>query len=222
MEYNSRTSGQRLSELREAARLTQEKLAEELGTNKQNVCHWEKGTRIPVHQAVWLADRFHVTLDYLYGVNNDQNPYAKDVTEYTGLSPQSAKVLHDLPSAYGDRCVEMLNALISSDSFSATLAQLGYLSDRAKALAEKEPIPQGQQIAAQVELQNSVDAAAGFGVVVTGIDALYYEADRVLRWMRRWIADACGIRDAEYAIAEKARAEAAKEAKAVRKANKQK
>lgn len=209
MQYDPHVCAGRLRDLREQSpnKVSQTDLAGDLGVFKQAVSRWENGnTGIPIDSAFIIADRFHVTLDYLYGRSDDKNPQAEGITEYTGISPQAAKVLHDLPIFFSADCVAILNDLILSDNFPAMLMRLAYLQKRSAELAESDVAPQEKQLRQVARLQKQVDADCGFGVVVTGINALYYEAEGILREVRRWIANACGITEAECAIAEKTKA----------------
>lgn len=209
MEYSAHESGKRLSALRQQPpkKQTQEDIAERFGVSTQAVSRWERGeVNIPIDVAFDLADTYHVTLDFLYGRSDKKNPQAEDVTEYTGISPQAAKVLHDLPEAFGADTVEILNSLILSDGFSAMLLRLAYLRKRAEKLSQSDFLPQKEQIRQAMQLQKKVDADCGFGVVITGVNALHIEAESIVRAVRQWISAACGISDAEFTIAEKSRA----------------
>jgi transcriptional regulator with XRE-family HTH domain len=60
--------GQRLHELRQAAGLTQEKLARKADVGTDAVRNWEKGRRTPgLDMAIKLADALECTLDELVG-----------------------------------------------------------------------------------------------------------------------------------------------------------
>ncbi len=63
--------GERLKELRENAHLTQTQLAERIHTTKSAISYYEKLERSPSPDVlVRLADAFHVTTDYLLGIQN--------------------------------------------------------------------------------------------------------------------------------------------------------
>ena len=199
MNYSTAECGKRLTLLRKAVHdgLSQADVAQSIGVTAQAVCKWEKGKgNIPPDAAFAIADEFHVTLDYLYGKSDSMNPQAEGVTSYTGISPQAAKVLHDLPDNFGADCVQILNDLILSDGFPVT-----------------RPLQQNDEIQHSVQLQKRVDEECGFGVVITGVRALYYEAELVSQAVKKWIVRACGIADAEFAIAEKSKAAHAAEMK---------
>lgn len=60
----------RLKELREACHMTQEKLAEHVGSSKSSISYYESGKREPdIAMLRQLAQYFHVTVDYLIGVS---------------------------------------------------------------------------------------------------------------------------------------------------------
>lgn len=216
MDYDLQICAKRLRELREQSpnRLTQKCLADKLGVFKQAVSRWESGDGgLPIDKAFLVADEFHVTLDYLYGRSAEKNPQSENTTQYTGISPQAAKVLHDLPGNFGADCVEILNDLILSDGFPVMLQRLSYLRKRAAVIENTRPLQQNDEIQRSVQLQKRVDEECGFGVVITGVRALYYEAELVSQAVKKWIVRACGIADAEFAIAEKSKAAHAAEMK---------
>jgi transcriptional regulator with XRE-family HTH domain len=60
--------GDRISHLRETAKLTQEELANRLGITRAALSHYETGRREPDYETlVKFADFFEVSLDYLVG-----------------------------------------------------------------------------------------------------------------------------------------------------------
>ena len=62
------TYGERLKALRTAKGLTQQQLAQALGTTKQNICFIETGKNMPgTRLMLALADFFDVSLDYMFG-----------------------------------------------------------------------------------------------------------------------------------------------------------
>ena len=63
---------ERLKELREEKRLSQNELAKAVGLGQSSIAHWEKPDRIPNAEAVAiLAKYFQVSADYLLGLSND-------------------------------------------------------------------------------------------------------------------------------------------------------
>ena len=66
--------GAKLVQLRKEAGLTQQEVANQLGVTKGTVANYEQGIRCPSNDAlVKLADVFHVTVNYLLGLENEQN-----------------------------------------------------------------------------------------------------------------------------------------------------
>ncbi|MDF8369896.1 helix-turn-helix transcriptional regulator [Weissella paramesenteroides] len=58
----------RLKELRKAKGLSQQQLADEFETNRQNISLYEKGDREPnIATLIKLANYFDVSVDYLIG-----------------------------------------------------------------------------------------------------------------------------------------------------------
>lgn len=63
---------QRIKELREQSGLTQTELAKKMGVTRSSVNGWEMGISIPsIMKLVELALFFHVTTDYLLGMENE-------------------------------------------------------------------------------------------------------------------------------------------------------
>ncbi len=61
----------RIKELREKSGLTQTELAKKMGVTRSSINGWEMGISIPsVMKLVELAMFFHVTTDYLLGMEN--------------------------------------------------------------------------------------------------------------------------------------------------------
>lgn len=62
---------ERIRELRTAKRVSQVELAQRLGITKQCVSNWENNNIQPsLEMLVKLADFFHVSTDYLLGLDN--------------------------------------------------------------------------------------------------------------------------------------------------------
>lgn len=65
---NYETMAANLKVLRTESGLTQAGIAEILGVNKTTVMRWETGDTLPdVRTIMWYADRFDVSLDWLFG-----------------------------------------------------------------------------------------------------------------------------------------------------------
>ena len=65
--------GQRLLGLREEAELTQQQVAEAIGSTQQKISNYEKGTVEPdCDTLVLLADLFKTTVDYMLGRSNQR------------------------------------------------------------------------------------------------------------------------------------------------------
>ena len=82
--------GQRINELRIALGWSQVQLAEKLNISKQTVSNWENENIQPsIEMLVRLSKLFHVSTDYLLGINNVQainvdglpNPFIAHLTQ---------------------------------------------------------------------------------------------------------------------------------------------
>lgn len=68
MDDYSKIVGRNIRDLRIRFRLTQAALAYDIGCTEQSIRHWENGRGIPVgYYLPLIADRFHVSIDYLFG-----------------------------------------------------------------------------------------------------------------------------------------------------------
>lgn len=72
--------GQRINELRNAMGWSQVQLAEKLSISKQTVSNWENENIQPsIEMLVRLAKLFHVSTDYLLGLDNAQTINVEDL-----------------------------------------------------------------------------------------------------------------------------------------------
>ena len=70
----------RLKELRQEKKLTQQELADEIGVTKRTYIYWEKGERqIKPEKAQQLADYFGVSVGYLLGYIDDSEIYDDEI-----------------------------------------------------------------------------------------------------------------------------------------------
>ena len=70
----------RLKELRQEKKLTQQELADEIGVTKRTYIDWEKGERqIKPEKAQQLADYFGVSVGYLLGYIDDSEIYDDEI-----------------------------------------------------------------------------------------------------------------------------------------------
>ena len=74
--------GEKLKELRKAQKLTQRELAERLNVAKSVVSYYESGDRFPSYDVLIKISRtFHVTTDYLLGVERKRMIDVSDLSE---------------------------------------------------------------------------------------------------------------------------------------------
>lgn len=74
--------GEKLKELRKAQKLTQRELAERLNVAKSVVSYYESGDRFPSYDVlIKIARTFHVTTDYLLGVERKRMIDVSDLSE---------------------------------------------------------------------------------------------------------------------------------------------
>lgn len=71
-----------IKELRERAGLSQSALAKKVGVTRSAVNAWEMGLSIPTTQYVAeLAQLFHVSTDYMLGLDNTESIYIDNLTD---------------------------------------------------------------------------------------------------------------------------------------------
>ena len=74
MKYN-----ERIRELREDNRLTQQKIPELLHIGQRTYADYESGkTRIPIDNILILAEFYNVSMDYITGASNIKTEYPKE------------------------------------------------------------------------------------------------------------------------------------------------
>ena len=87
-----------IKSLRETAGLSQSALAKRLGVTRSSVNAWEMGLSIPTAQyIVELSQLFHVSTDYLLGLNNTQAIYIDR------LSQEVKQILYSLIHYFQDK-----------------------------------------------------------------------------------------------------------------------
>ena len=87
-----------IKSLRETAGLSQSALAKRLGVTRSSVNAWEMGLSIPTAQyIVELSQLFHVSTDYLLGLNNTQAIYIDR------LSQEEKQIVYSLIHYFQDK-----------------------------------------------------------------------------------------------------------------------
>ena len=87
-----------IKSLRETAGLSQSALAKRLGVTRSSVNAWEMGLSIPTAKSiVELSQLFHVSTDYLLGLNNTQAIYIDR------LSQEEKQILYSLIHYFQDK-----------------------------------------------------------------------------------------------------------------------
>jgi len=209
--FDKSITARRIRTARESMEWSQEKLCAQVYDSShevvsvQSMSSYERGkTDVPLSVLVALADVFHVTTDYLLGVSDDPNPYAAEVTKYTGLSPRAAKMLHTMLAADGgDRVtLSVLNDLVLYPGFHSTLSSM-YLLRRSAEEIEKIELQTPETLDEEIMeskrdfgLYKAANDRYGVAVILKNMDAVYYEADRIVLKFRSMVSSICGIRKA--------------------------
>ena len=85
--------GNKLKELRNQNKMTQQQLAVQIGVSKSVISYYELQERIPSPEILLkLASVVHVSTDYLLGVSNDK------VLDVSGLGEEDIAVLSSMVS----------------------------------------------------------------------------------------------------------------------------
>lgn len=85
--------GNKLKELRNQNKMTQQQLAAQIGVSKSVISYYELQERIPSPEILLkLASVFHVSTDYLLGISNDK------VLDVSGLDEEDMAVLSSMVS----------------------------------------------------------------------------------------------------------------------------
>lgn len=85
--------GNKLKELRNQNKMTQQQLAAQIGVSKSVISYYELQERIPSPEILLkLASVFHVSTDYLLGVSNNK------VLDVSGLDEEDIAVLSSMVS----------------------------------------------------------------------------------------------------------------------------
>lgn len=85
----------RIKELREANALTQTALAKRLSVTRASVNAWEMGISVPsVDKVIDLANLFHVTTDYILGVDSN------NIIDVSNLNKDELELIHRMLSYF--------------------------------------------------------------------------------------------------------------------------
>lgn len=85
--------GNKLKELRNQNKMTQQQLAVQIGVSKSVISYYELQERIPSPEILLkLASVFHVSTDYLLGISTDK------VLDVSGLDEEDIAVLSSMVS----------------------------------------------------------------------------------------------------------------------------
>ncbi len=87
--------GKRLKELRVNERYTQTQIAEMCGVTQATVGRYETGTaEPPLEKLLWYANRFEVSLDYIFGRTNNPKGmlYQQDIENIKTTLPENRDI----------------------------------------------------------------------------------------------------------------------------------
>jgi transcriptional regulator with XRE-family HTH domain len=88
--------GNRIAQLRDEKRLTQEELAQKIGINRAALSHYENNRREPDYETLQrISNFFHVTTDYLMGGTQDSAISDPEVLQFVNSLELSDQALLD-------------------------------------------------------------------------------------------------------------------------------
>ena len=123
--------GNRIYLLRKSMNMTQEELAEKIGTTKQNIYRYEKGLvdNIPIFRIKKMSDVFGVSPEYLTGwEKKEETPGQLQLTgvekeilawfrqvpdENKGAAAKTLRLLGEVPAEHFDMVVDMILVAVS-------------------------------------------------------------------------------------------------------------
>ena len=140
---------ERLKLLRKKNKETQEMLAEKLGVSARTIGSWEQEDRVPSCETlICIADKYHVSVDYLLGRSDDPNvfqsnppnetPIAKDFSIKKDMPPskQAHAQTFIMESVSNDDVPILLDGAAVSEKLLEQIAQLA--AEKALALMRKQ------------------------------------------------------------------------------------
>lgn len=88
----------RLKELREQARISQYKLAKEIGVSQSTVGMWENGSNKPEHsKLIALSNFFNVSVDYLLDISDVKEKENDTLSSFSNIIPFSEVIKKRVP-----------------------------------------------------------------------------------------------------------------------------
>ncbi|RKJ73688.1 XRE family transcriptional regulator [Butyricicoccus sp. 1XD8-22] len=108
------TFHERFRQLAKKANVTQTTIARELGTTPQGVSYYMNGREPDYETLIKIAKYFHVSIDYLLGVSNNEDHENQNIAANTSLSPDAVRKLK----------------MISAKNRSATARKFHYIDEK--------------------------------------------------------------------------------------------
>ena len=119
----------RLKELRQEKKLTQQELANEIGVTKRTYIYWEKGERqIKPEKAQQLADYFGVSVGYLLGYSNFRDTQELVKKTHENYPVDKAWKVSSVVSQFGELPLEKIKTTYGEALSSSLMEFLGLLS----------------------------------------------------------------------------------------------
>lgn len=115
--------GDRIKELRNARKMTQNEFADRINVTKSTVSAYENGTRLPSYDVlIKIARLFKVSTDNLLGYSE------KSVVDVTGLTRKQINVIQDVITTY-KRHNMLYQKMMDDDSVGDRLAAMGLIDE---------------------------------------------------------------------------------------------
>ena len=98
------TFAKNIKNLRKELGMTQTQLANKIFVNKSMVSAYEKGTRLPsLDSLISLSKTLNVSIDYLLGIQKDNNNDRETTIDISGLTEKQKKIVAELVETFREQ-----------------------------------------------------------------------------------------------------------------------
>lgn len=115
---------ERIRELREENKMTQQEMADVLGVSKSAYVKYERGERQPKHGVLMaIADYFDVSVDFVLGTSDEKNKYVKQTTAYIQYVSELCENIYsrDFIEEHGEEMSKSIQKMVAD--YLSSLAQ---------------------------------------------------------------------------------------------------
>ncbi|MCL1874114.1 MAG: helix-turn-helix domain-containing protein [Clostridiales bacterium] len=133
------TFATRLKELREAKRLSQSQLANEIGVSRGSISFYENAERIPdIETLDKIVNHFKIPIDYMMGYTNTEKEENRTITATSlGLSDEAIERIISEDIFFAGKSLNIFNSMIESVFFPQFIKNVIGLVDEYASLRRK-------------------------------------------------------------------------------------